>query len=544
MRFPRPFALAALLVTALLGSCQGEVQRPPCPAGQTCLMWGNTLDPNTLDPQLMYSLSEFAIVGDLIMGLTADAPDASVVPGMAERWETSPDGLVWTFHLRDAVWSDGRPVTADDFVYAYRRILKPETAASYAYLVYIFKNAQPISEGKMAPETLGVRAVNPRTLELTLEHPAPHLPELLKHSAFYPVPRHVVERYGADWVQPGRFVSNGPYVFKEWRLGDYLRIEKNPRFWEADKICIDRVDFLPTPDSVSAERRVARGELDVNTSFQSNRYAMLKKPGYLDKHVRAVTQLALNYLSFNTKEVPALRDRRVRRALSESIDREFITGKLMRAGQIPAYSFVPPGIASYEPGAKLDYAGKPIEARYAEARALLAAAGYGPDRPLVIELKSGNTPDALQITQAIQADWTAIGVKVTLQASEGQINFADLLARNYQVGLSGWSADFNDPTTFLTLLKSDTGAQNFGDYNSPVFDGFLAAADQEADIAKRARLLRQAEQTMLDDEAVAPINFGVSRNLVNPKITGWVDNPADFHRVRWLCMKDQAQPSA
>ena len=523
-------------LAGLLAACQDKVQRPPCPDGQTCLMWGNTLEPATLDPQIMYSLSEFAIVGDLIIGLTADAPDASVIPGMAERWETSPDGLVWTFHLRDALWSDGQPVTAEDFVYAYRRILKPETAASYAYLIFLFKNAQPIAEGKMAPETLGVRAIEPRTLELTLEHPAPHLPELLKHSAFYPVPKHAVERYGDDWVQPGKFVGNGPYVLKEWRLGDYLRVVKNPRFYEADKICIDRVDFLPTNDAVAAERRIKRGELDVNTSFQSNRVKLLRRPGYLDQHTHTFTQLSLNYLSFNSA-VPALRDRRVRRALSESIDREFITGKLMLAGQIPAYSFVPPGIASYEAGAKLDYAGKSIEARYAEARALLAQAGYGPNNPLRIELKSGNTPDALQITQAIQADWNAIGVDVTLQASEGQINFADLLARNYEVGLSGWSADFNDPTTFLTLLHSATGAQNFGDYNNPAFDRLLAAADAEADIATRARLLRQAEQVMLDDEAVAPVNFGVSRNLVNPKITGWVDNSEDFHKIRWMCVK-------
>lgn len=528
----------ALALMALLGACQGEAQRPPCPPGQKCLMWGNTLEPATLDPQKMYSLSEFAIVGDLIIGLTADAPDASVIPGMAERWETSADGLVWTFHLRPALWSDGRPVTAEDFVYAYRRILKPETAASYSYLVYVFKNAQPISEGKLAPEALGARAVDARTLELTLEHPAPHLPELLKHSAFYPVPKHVVERYGDDWVRPGRFVSNGPYNLTDWRLGDYLRVEKNPRFWDADKVCIDRVDFLPTNDAVAAERRVKRGELDVNTSFQSNRVKLLRRPGYLDRHTHTHVQLSINYLSFNTREVPALRDRRVRRALSQSIDREFITGKLMLAGQVPAYSFVPPGIASYEPGARLDYAGKPIEARYAEARALLAAAGYSAQRPLSIELKSGNTPDALMITQAIQADWNAIGVDVRLQASEGQINFADLLARNYEVGLSGWSADFNDPTTFLTLLKSDTGAQNFGDYNSPKFDGFLAAADAEADIVRRARLLRQAEQTMLDDEAVAPINFGVSRNLVTPRLTGWVDNVEDFHRIRWMCLKD------
>lgn len=529
--------ILAVCLAGLLGACQDKVQRPACPEGQKCLIWGNTLEPASLDPQIVYSLSEFAIVGDLFLGLTADGPDASVTPGMAERWETSPDGLVWTFHLRDAQWSDGRPVTADDFVYAYRRILAPETAASYAYLVYLFKNGQPIAEGKAAPETLGARAINPRTLELTLEHPAPHLPELLKHSAFYPVPKHVVERHGEDWIQSANFVSNGPYVLKEWRLGDYLRVVKNPRFYEADKVCLDRVDFLPTNDAVAAERRIKRGELDVNTSFQSNRIKLLRRPGYLADYTHAYTQLSLNYLSFN-KDVPALRDVRVRRALSESIDREFITGKLMLAGQIPAYSFVPPGIASYEPGAKLAYAGKPIEARYAEARRLLAEAGYGPNRPLRIELKSGNTPDALQITQAIQADWNAIGVHVTLQASEGQINFADLLSRNYQIGLSGWSADFNDPTTFLSLLHSATGAQNFGDYKNPEFDRLLTAADAEADLKRRATLLRQAEQVMLDDEAVAPVNFGVSRNLVNPKITGWVDNVTDFHRIRWLCLKE------
>lgn len=527
----------ALGLAALLAGCQDHVQRPACPTGKKCLMWGNTLDPASLDPQIVFSTSEFAIIGDLFIGLTTDGPDASVLPGMAERWETSPDGLVWTFHLRNAQWSDGQPVTADDFVYSYRRILKPDTAASYAYLLFLFKGAQPIAGGKAAPETLGVRALDPHTLQITLEHPAPHLPELIKHSAFYPVPKHVVERYGTAWVQPAHFVGNGPYVLKEWRLGDYLRVEKNPRFWDAAKVCIDRVDFLPTNDAVAAERRVKRGELDVNTSFQSNRIKLLRRPGYLADYTHAYTQLSVNYLSFNTKDVPALRDRRVRRALSESIDREFITNKLMMAGQIPAYSFVPPGIASYEPGAKLDYANKPIDARYAEARKLLADAGYTAKRPLKVELKSGNTPDAMLITQAIQADWNAIGVEVTLQASEGQINFADLLSRNYQIGLSGWSADYNDPTTFLSLLQSQTGAQNFGDYNSPEFDRLLAAADAQADIAKRAHLLRQAEQVMLNDEAVGPVNFGVSRNLVNPKITGWVDNVEDFHRIRWLCLK-------
>lgn len=532
-----------MLGAAMLAGCQGEPQRAPCPAGQRCLMWGNTAEPTTLDPQQMTTLPEFAIGGDLIIGLTTDAPDASVAPGMATRWETSPDGLVWTFHLRQADWSDGVPVTADDFVYAYRRILKPETAASYAYLVYLLKNGEAVSEGKLPPEALGARAIDDHTLELTLEHPAPHLPELLKHSAFYPVPKHTIERYGADWVQPGRFVSNGPYVLKAWRLGDYVRVEKNPRFWDAAHVCIDRADFLPTADAVSAERRIKRGELDVNTSFQSNRITLLRRPGYLPEHVHTHVQLATTYIVFNTRR-RQFADKRVRRALSEAIDREFLTGKLLRAGQAPAYSFVPPGIASYETGASFDYAHTPLEARQAEARALLAAAGYTARHPLHLEFQTGMTPDSLLLGEAIQADWSAIGVKVQLHPVEGQINFADLRARNFEVALASWSADFNDPTTFLTLMKSDTGPQNYGEYNSPRFDAFLAAADAEADLKARAHLLRQAEQTMLDDQNVAPIYFVVSRNLVTPQLSGWVDNVEDFHRIRWMCLPPRrAAPS-
>jgi oligopeptide transport system substrate-binding protein len=530
--------VAALAAALLLAGCQGKVQRPACPAGQVCLEYGNTTEPLTLDPQTATTTTEFAIVGDLIMGLTTDAPDASVQPGAATSWETSPDGLVWTFHLRrDAVWSDGVPVTADDFVYAYRRILDPNTAASYAYLIYIIKNAQAVESHKLPASALGVRAVDKYTLELTLEHPAPHLPELLKHSAFYPVPKHTVEKYGEGWVTPGRYVSNAGYTLVSWKLGDYLRIQKNPRFWDAKNVCVDRVDFYPTTDAVAAERRVKRGELDINNTFQSSRIALVKRPDYLGPYVRTHIQLSTTYLGFNTRDYPALADRRVRQALSEGIDREFIAYKLMRAGQVPAYSFTPPAIASYEPGAHLSFEGKSFAARQDEARALLKAAGFGPGRPLKIVLSSTQTTDALLIIQAIQADWRDIGVEATLQPEEGQIHFADMEARNFQVGIVGWSADFNDPTTFLDLMLSGTGAQNYGDYRSPVYDGLMAQADQEKDLKKRAHIMRQAEQVMLDDATVAPIYFGVSRNLVNPKITGWVDNAEDFHKIRWLCVK-------
>ncbi|MDP3173100.1 MAG: peptide ABC transporter substrate-binding protein [Phenylobacterium sp.] len=530
-----PLGLALAAAALLLAGCGGKVQRPDCSAGQVCLEYGNGSEPATLDPQSSSLIDEFAIIGDLMMGLTTDSPEAMPVPGMAERWETSADGLVWTFHLRDAKWSDGAPVTADDFVYAYRRILEPKTASVYAYLVFLLKNGQAVSEGKADPQTLGARALDPRTLELTLSHPAPYLPQLLKHTSFFPVPKHVVERYGDQWVRPGRYVSNGPYKLAAWRLGDYVQLVKNPLFYDAKNVCVDRVNFYPTTDSALAERRVQRGELDLNTSFQSNRIDRLRKE--MPTYVRTHPSLATSYLSFNTRDFAPFKDVRVRKALALAIDREFITSKLMRAGQIPAYAFVPPGTANYVFDAHMAGYGQAYPARQAEARRLLAQAGFGPDHPLKFQIKSASSNETLLLMQAIQADWKAVGVETSLQQNEGQIVFEAYRNRDFQVGSMGWYADYNDPVTFLALMRADTGAQNYGDYRNPAYDALLDAADHEPDGMARAKLLSRAEQIMLDDQAIAPIYFVVNRALVSPKVTGWVDNASNFHRIRWLCVK-------
>jgi oligopeptide transport system substrate-binding protein len=530
-------SLAVLLAAAAVTftGCQSKVQRPACPAGQVCLEYGNNAEPLTLDPQKSNLVDEFNIIAELIVGLTTDAPDGSPTPAMATSWETSKDGLTWTFHLRDAQWSDGAPVTADDFVYAYRRILDPKTASIYAYLVYILKNGQAVNEGKASPDALGARALDPHTLQLTLEHPAPYLPELTKHQSFFPVPRHVIEKYGDAWVQPGHFVGNGPYNLVSWSLGDKIQVIKNGRFWDAANVCVDRINYYPTPDLVSAERRVQRGELDVNTSFLSNRLQHMNEvmPGYARPHV----SLATSYLSFNTHDRGPLQDNRVRRALSEAIDRDFITTKLTRAGQVPAYTFVPPGTAHYAQEAGLRWAGESFAQRQVEARALLAQAGFSATHPLKLEIKTQNTTDTLQLSEAVQADWRAIGVQATVVQNDTSIAFAAYRNRDFQVGTMNWYADFNDPVTFLGLLKSDTGAQNYGDYKSAAYDALLAQADQEPNETRRAVILKRAEQTMLDDEGMAPIYFIVNRNIVNPKVTGWVDNAVNFHRARWLCVK-------
>jgi oligopeptide transport system substrate-binding protein len=529
------FAVLICAAALAVAGCQGKtVRRPACPAGRVCLEYGNEIEPLTLDPQTANLITEGRIIGDLMMGLTTEAPDATPRPGMATDWTTSPDGLVWTFHLRESKWSDGVPLTADDFVYAYRRVLDPKTASIYAYLVTLLKNGQAVNEGKAPLSAVGARALDAHTLELTLEHPAPYLPELLMHQSFYPVPKHVVEKLGDKWVSPGNYVSNGPYKLVAWQLGDHVQIARNAEFFDAAHVCVDRINYYPTSDAVSAERRVQRGELDLNTTFQSNRLQHLKEvmPGY----ARPALTLATFYLSFNTRDVKPLKDIRVRRALSEAIDRDFITAKLQRAGQQPAYSFVPPGVANYAYGAGAAWAREPFAQRQAEARALLAQAGSTPDHPLKLEIKAANATETLLLMEAIQADWRSIGVEASIVQNEGQIAFAAYRDRDFQVGAMSWYADFNDPVTFLGLLKSDTGAQNYGDYKNPAYDALLARADQEPDAARRALILREADQKMMDDEGMAPIGYVVSRSLVSPKVTGWVDNSLNVHRARWLCV--------
>lgn len=534
----KPLVLLALACTLVLAGCQPQVSRPPCPAGKTCLAWGNNTEAGSLDPQKASLVDEFAIMGDLYTGLFTDGPDGGPVRALAESWTTSPDGLTWTFRLRPSTWSDGRPVTADDFVFAYRRILDPATASVYAYLLYVIENGQALNEGQAAPETLGVHALDDRTLQLKLTHPAPYLPALLKHHSFFPVPAHAVRAHGDAWTRPELFVGNGAFRLVEWKLGDHIRVVKNDRFFDPASVCIDQIDYFPTPDSVMAERRVARGELDLNTNFQSSRASRLREtlPGY----VRTYPALATSYIALNTVGVPAFRDIRVRRALSMGVDREFITGKLMRAGQKPAYSFVPAATAGHAPGVRLRWADMPFAARQAEARRLLAEAGYGPGRPLSVEIKVGNTPDNLLLAQAVAADWTDLGLKVTTVQNEGQIAFAAYRQKDFQVGMMSWYADFNDPLTFMGLFRSDTGQQNYSGYANPRYDALLDRADRESDAARRAAILAEAEQLMLDEEGVIPVFQVVSRALVAPRITGWTDNVENFHRARWVCVKPAA----
>lgn len=531
-----PWRYSWMLVLSSLGGCGAPAPvTGDCAEGKVCLHYGNLNEPGSLDPHALSGKWEARIIGELLIGLTQDDAQGNPAPGMATSWSMSADGLVWTFELREANWSDGVPVVAEDFVFALRRILDPATGSHYSGLLEFISNAKAISEGRLSADSLGVRAIDARTLEIKLEHPVPHLPEIAKHPAMLPLPRHQVQRWGDAWATPGRHVANGPYMLASWRLGDRVRLVRNPEYSAAHPLCIDEINFYPTTDSISAERRIRRGELDVNSDFQSNRADYLRK--LLPGQVRTHRFLSTVYLVFNM-QLPQFQSVRVRQALAMAIDGDFIAGKLLRAGQRPAHSFVPPGTANYPGTAQAAWAQWPLEQRQREARALLAQEGYGPDKPLRVAIKHRNAPDPMLFMPAIQADWRQIGVLAELVQNESQVAYAAYGAGDFEIADASWVADYNDATSFLHLLRRSTG-QNYGRYHNAQFEALLDSAQREADLERRAGLLEQAERILLAEAPVAPVYFSVSRALVSDRVSGWVDNIGDWHRVQYLCFKSE-----
>ena len=504
------------------------------------LQRGNGGEPDSLDPAFAGTQWEDNIVGDLMIGLTTLDAAARPVPGMAERWETSRDGLTWTFHLRQAQWSDGVPLTAGDFVFAFRRLVDPATHSRTAANLWVLKNAAAISAGKLAPTVLGVAAPKPDTLVLTLANPAPYLPELLGHITASPVPAHLLTRAGAAWARPGVYVSNGPYLLKEWRPNDHITLVKNPHFADAAHVAFDTVIYYPTTDSAAAVRRLRAHELDLQSPVAATEIAWLKAnmPGAL----KVTPALAISYVAINLER---LKDVRIRRALNLAIDREAITQKILKLGEPAAYGIVPPGTANYPGSVResgsgqskkvvgFDFRGKPFAARLAEAQALMRQAGYGPANRLTLAYATTISPDNRRLAAVLQAMLSQVYVKLTITAADVPNHFRSLRAHDYDLGIANWYADFNDASNFLDLLRSGAG-NNYAGYRNPVFDRLMAQAAAEPDVGRRGVLLADAEKTALADYPWIPLRFPVQTDLVAPNIKGWTANAPDLHRSRWL----------
>lgn len=501
-----------------------------CAHALTVLNRGNGSEPRTLDSAFSGTVAESNILGDLLTGLTTLDAAARPIPGVAERWEIAKDGKTWTFHLRKSQWSDGRPVTAQDFVFAWQRELDPKTAAPYAYNLWVLKNARAISNGKLPPSALGVRAADDQTLVVQLEHPAAYLPELLTHDTAYPVPRHVVLAKGNAWARVENFVGNGAYVPAEWVLNDHIRLTKNPRFYDAAHVRIDVVNYFPAEDSQAALNRLRAHELDTQSPIPSTSIDWLRKN--MPQALRTAPFLATSYFALNNAK-PPLNDVRVRKAINLAFDREAVTDKVLRLGDKPAYGIVPPGIANFPGGAAMDFKAMSMPARVALAQSLMQQAGFGPGNRMHLLLETTHDPDNKRVAAVLQAMLRAVFIDLEIQQVDLQVHYRNMQVGNYEIASAVWIADFNDASNFLDLLRSDSG-NNYARYHSRAYDAAMDAAQQEPDATKRGQLLLDAEKIALKDYPWLPWRFRVTQDLVQPYVKGWVPNARDYNRTRWL----------
>lgn len=505
-------------------------------AGAQTLRTFNGSEPGSLDPHRVTGDWENRIVGDYLEGLMTEDANATPILGQAESFTISEDGRVYTFVIRpDAMWSDGTPVTAQDFDYAFRRLFDPAEAAEYAYLQYPILNAAAINAGEMSMDQLGVRVVDDRTIEFTLTEPTPFFLDALTHYTAYPLPRHVVEEFGDDWIQPEHIVGNGPYNIVEWIPNSYIHSVRSETYYDAANVQIAEVYYYALDDLTAALQRYRAGEFDIMTDFPTDQYQLLQDqyPG----QALVSPFLGIYYYVIN-QTLPQFQDVNVRQALSMAVNRDVIGPQVLGTGELPAYGWVPPGTANYPfEGFQPDWVALPYEERVAQAVALMEAAGYTAANPLNITLRYNTNDNHQRIAVAISAMWEPLHVNVELFNAETAVHYDALQAGDFEIGRAGWLMDYNDAINTLDLLRSTT-TLNYGRFNNPEFDELLVRSATITDLAARGEILRQAELLAMQNYGAMPIYYYVSKNVVSPRVSGFVPNAKDIHRTRWLSIAE------
>jgi oligopeptide transport system substrate-binding protein len=535
MRAWRLLSWALLAGTLVFGSAGcGRAPEPGASAtrGEVVLRRGNAREPDTLDPHRAEDESSREILRDLFEGLVGETPAGELVAGAAESWEVSPDGLSWTFRLRpDGRWSNGDPLRASDFVAGLRRAVDPATGNSSAALLTPVEGATEIISGRRPPESLGAEAQGDNTLVLRLHSPTPHLPGLLTHPISFPVHGPSLAEHGEGFVRPGRLVSNGAYRLLEWELHRHVKLGRNPYFRVPPRI--GEVVYLGIDEPEAELNRYRAGDLDLTAQIPQHRFRWAREnlPGEL--HV--APYLSTQFWLFNTRR-PPLDDLRVRKALTMAVDRERLTRLVTGLGEHPAYGLVPPGVANYE-AQSFEWRDESAEVRLEEAKALLAEAGYGPERPLRVEVHYNTDENLRRIAVAVASMWReGLGVETSLVNEE----FRVMLARRkdpqrWQILRLAWTGDYNDASNFLEILRRD-GAVNDTGYADPEFERLLAEAATELDPAQRRRLLESAERRMLEHYPVLPLYHTVSKHLVKPWVRDFQSNVLNRSYSRHLAV--------
>jgi oligopeptide transport system substrate-binding protein len=489
----------------------------------------NMVEPESLDPGVVTGVPEHRILSNLFEGLTTTDPkDLSPRPGMAASWTVSKDGLVYTFKLRNARWTDGKPVTAHDFVYAWERVLNPKMGAKYAQQLFYVKNGEDYNKGRITDfSQVGVKALNDSSLRVTLRCPTAYFLDLTSFYTLYPVPRWAIEAHGKDWVKPGKIVSNGPFRLVSWVPQRELVLEKNPQHWDAGRVKLQRVVFLPTDDVNTAYKQFLTGESDWVPQVPTSQIdaARSRPESYVTPY------LGTYYIRFNVTK-PPVNDVRVRKALSVAVDRESLTKFVTKAGEIPTSAFVPAGMRGYEGVKSLGF-------DMAAAKKLLTEAGYqdGKGFPKVELLYNTNELHRV-VTQAVQQMWKEnLGIHVDLVNVEWKVYLARQNSLDYQISRAGWIGDYVDPNTFLDLWVTGGGNNQTGWSNERYDDLIGQAACRIVNPKDRMRALQEAEKILVvDDLPIMPLFTYVNKGMLGRRVKGWYPNILDMHPLKYISL--------
>ncbi|MDN0082823.1 peptide ABC transporter substrate-binding protein [Crenobacter sp. SG2305] len=523
--------LAASLTLAFAGSAFAA----KVPAGVQLdakqeLIRNNASETETLDPALAESVGANNITRDLFEGLTATNSDGVVVPGVAEKWEQK-DPTTWVFHLRkNAVWSNGDPVVAGDFVYGWQRFVDPKTASPYASTYGIFiLNGQEITEGKKPVTALGVKAIDKYTLEVKTPYPVAFMPDLVSNLNLGPVNKAVVDKFGKDWTKPGKMVSNGAFVLKDWQVNSKLIMEKNPKYWDVKNVQLTRVTYLPVEDENTDVKLFQSGQNDWVYQLPSGTYSKYKQE--FPKEIKNAPMLGLRYYSFNNKD-PLLKDVRVRKALTMVIDRDVLAQKVTADGQMPSYGVVVRGVKGADV-TTYEWSKWPMAKRVEEAKKLLADAGVKPGTKIRFAYNTSEYHKKMAIFAA--SEWkTKLGLDTQMESMEFKVLLKKRHDGDYQIARNGWVADYNDATTFLTLVQCGSTQNDNFNCNQKA-EALIKQGNETQDVAKRKALLTQAAKLVMDDYPMLPLLQYTLPRLVKPYVGGYsLKNPMDRYRSKDL----------
>ncbi|HVJ54772.1 MAG TPA: peptide ABC transporter substrate-binding protein [Aliidongia sp.] len=498
-------------------------------AAEQVLRFGNGAEPQSLDPIFSENVQDSNIERDLYEGLVTLDKDSKAVPAAAISWTVSSDGLVYTFKIRPgAKWSNGDPVTAQDFVWSFRRAVNPAIGSKYSFLYYPIKNAEAIANSKLAdPDALGVRAIDDQTLEITLAGPTGYFLSLLAHHTFLPQHRATVEKFGAQFTRAGNLVTNGAFMLKEWTPQSRIVLMRNPFYWDSKSVKLAEITYLPIENQNEEFKRYRAGEVDVTNDVPGDQVEFIRQA--MPKELHLAPNLGSYYLGMNLERAPFKDNLKLREAINLVIDREAIVTKILRTGELPAYSWVPPGLPGYHPQF-LSWKDMPMPERIAMARKLYQEAGYDSANPLKLELRYNTSENHKKIMIAVAAMLRqSLGIETTLVNEEFKVFLQERREKKVtQLFRGGWIADYADPNTFAELMQSDSGLNDSG-YASPAYDKLVKTAAMTVDPAKRMDLLEQAERQVLIDLPVVPLYDYVKKQMVKPYVMGFAPNIIGYY---------------